>query len=69
MSAAARQKHRRERLRRGEAVFSISAPHDPLVEFLIDSGRVSADAAIDHTRVEKALREAVLDLVEGWRHA
>lgn len=69
MSAASRQKRRRDRVRRGEAVFRISAPQDALVEYLVETGRVSEAAARDHTRVEQALREAVLDLVARWRHA
>jgi hypothetical protein len=56
----------RQRQRRGEVVLKVVVPEHPIAAFLISSGRLSAEAALDRHQVEAAIAEVITDLAGRW---
>ena len=61
-----RQARWRARHREGRAIFRLDLPHDRVVEALIVSGRLSEDAALRRSEVERELAAVALQWVERW---
>jgi hypothetical protein len=62
VSAAIRQRRRRERERRGEEVLRIPVRTNPVIEALLNSARLTEDEALDRRKVE----EAVAAIIAEW---
>jgi hypothetical protein len=56
----------RARQREGRAVFRLELFHDRVVEALIVSGRLSEDAALRRSEVERGLAAVVEQWTERW---
>jgi hypothetical protein len=65
----ARQARHRERQRNGVRVFRLEANYDLVVSGLIDSGRISERAALDHRNIERVLSEMLTAWGKEWRDA
>jgi hypothetical protein len=63
--AAQRQHRRRELVKAGLERYTITAD-DRLPDYLIQTGRITADAALSHRAIEQALRLLVDDLVNRF---
>jgi hypothetical protein len=62
------ERKRRERARRkaGLARYGLDLPEHDLVEAMPRSSRVTECEALDHARIEAALRDIALDWIARW---
>jgi hypothetical protein len=65
---ATRQGRWRQRQRNGVVCYKLELHAAPVIEMLIQQGRVSEAEALQHERVEAAITLAVEDMVERWMH-
>ena len=56
----------KRRQRAGEIVLKIVVLEHPVAAFLIEAGRLDADAALDRRQVEAAIAEMIMDLARRW---
>jgi len=61
-----RQARWRARVREGRAIFKLELPHDRVIEALIVSRRLSEDAALRRSEVERELAAVVEQWAERW---
>jgi hypothetical protein len=66
LDAIKQQRYRRRRAN-GTRIFRIEADHDALVTALIETGRISEQAALDRSQVERALAAVLHDFAVRWR--
>jgi hypothetical protein len=66
-SSAARKRRARERERNGRAIFKVECDHDAVVLALLETGRISEQAALDRREVERALAVVLHDFAVRWR--
>jgi hypothetical protein len=65
-AARARKARHRARMRRGERVFKLVANYELIVGGLIDAGKISERAALEHRKVEAVLSEWLTDWGRRW---
>jgi len=65
-ATAAKVRRYRARQRAGLAVLKVTVPEFAIVEFLIESGRLTVAEAIDRRRVEHAAAEVLAELAARW---
>jgi hypothetical protein len=65
-SAAARTRLYRRRQRDGRAVLRCAVRECPLIKFLLDTGRLSDEAALDKTQVEEAAAAVLDEAAAEW---
>ena len=66
MTAAERQRKYRRRCRDGAVVLRPAVPLYPLVEALIQTKRISEQAALDRSEIDKAAAQLLIDFAERW---
>ncbi len=69
MTPAERQKRRRQRQRRGIAVFHVDARENRLIEAMLRAGRISERNAMHRRLVEEALSQIIDQWIAEIRHA
>jgi hypothetical protein len=57
----------KQRLKRGAIVLRVEVTELPLVDYLIDTGRLTDTEALMRPLVEKAVSEVLRDLTDRWR--
>src|SRR3954465_4333454 len=67
--AARRQYRRRQLIKAGLARFTVAANPDRLVGYLIETGRIDEQVALNHRAVEKALTGLVEDVLDSFAEA
>jgi hypothetical protein len=65
-SSAERVKRHRRRQRAGLAVFRVAVPEHAAVQALLQSGRLTPEAALDRRQVECALAEVFVEWSTRW---
>jgi hypothetical protein len=65
MTAAARQRAYRARVRKGEALLRVRVGH-PVIEALIVSTRLSEAEALDRRKVASAVADVVEEWAQHW---
>jgi hypothetical protein len=65
-SAATRQRLRRARRKRGEAVFHLTLNENQIIEALICAGRLSENASEQRSAVERAISGLLTDWSVRW---
>jgi hypothetical protein len=65
-SAAARMRKCRARQRGGRAVLRCAVLEYPLIKFLLDTGRLTDEAALDKEQVEQAAAAVLDEAAAEW---
>ena len=63
---AARQRRFRARARAGEIVLTITVPEQPVAAYLVETGRLPAECALDKPRLAAAIVATMVDLSARW---
>lgn len=61
-----RQRRHRARARAGAVVLRIAVLEDAILAFLVETGRLTADGALDRRQVEAAVAGVLTDLAGRW---